>query len=129
MAMANSIETRVPFLDRRLVELAFSIPMDLKIRNGRAKYILKEAVRGVIPDEIIDRKKQGFNAPVSSWLKRDLKDYLYGLVFNSKLRGTGYFNYAYIDKLFKSHYVGKVDNAFKLWNLITLSVWYDRWFS
>ena len=129
MAMGNSIETRVPFLDKELVELAFSIPMDLKVKNGRSKHILKEAVRGTIPDEIIDRKKQGFNAPVSSWLKEELREYLYGLVFHSKLRDKGYFNYGYVDNLFKDHYSGKADNAFKLWNIITLSIWYDYWFA
>lgn len=67
MSMAASIETRVPFLDYKFVELAMSIPSDIKIKNGSLKYILKKAIRGVIPDEIIDRKKQGFGVPIYEW--------------------------------------------------------------
>ena len=67
MSMAVSLEARVPFLDHKFVELAMSIPQAVKTRNGVLKYILKKAVRGVIPDELIDRKKQGFGVPVYEW--------------------------------------------------------------
>src|SRR2546429_9396629 len=68
MAMGVSLEGRVPFLDHKFVELAMSIPAEVKVRNGTLKYILKKAVRGVIPDELIDRPKQGFGVPVYEWL-------------------------------------------------------------
>lgn len=74
MSMAASIETRVPFLDYKFVELAMSIPSDIKTKNGTLKYILKKAVRGVIPDEIIDRKKQGFGVPIYEWFFGRLGD-------------------------------------------------------
>jgi asparagine synthase (glutamine-hydrolysing) len=67
MSMGVSLEARVPFLDHKFVELAMSIPTSLKIKNGTLKYILKKAVRGIIPDELIDRRKQGFSAPVNEW--------------------------------------------------------------
>ena len=67
MSMGVSLEGRVPFLDHKLVELAMSLPEEMKTRQGILKYILKKAVRGVIPDEIIDRKKQGFGVPVYEW--------------------------------------------------------------
>src|SRR4030095_9996785 len=67
MSMGVSLEGRVPFLDHKFVELALSIPEDVKTRNGELKHVLKRAVRGVIPDELIDRPKQGFGVPVYEW--------------------------------------------------------------
>src|SRR5206468_379705 len=68
MSMGVSLEGRVPFLDHKFVEFAMSIPENMKIKNGTLKYILKKSVRGVIPDELIDRPKQGFGVPVYEWL-------------------------------------------------------------
>lgn len=127
-AMAHSIETRVPFLDHRLVELAFQIPESLKLKNGTTKYILKKAVRGIIPDEIIARKKQGFGAPVKEWLKNPaLAKEFTDIIFNSKMRGRNFLDYNEVQKLISAHQSGKADNTFRLWTLITLSLWYDRW--
>ena len=128
MAMAHSIETRVPFLDHRLVELAFQIPEALKLKHGTTKYILKQAVRGIIPDEIIDRKKQGFGAPLKEWLRspKTAKEFT-DIIFNSKIRERAFFDYDSVQKLVSEHQNGKVDNTFRIWTLITLSLWYDRW--
>ena len=76
MSMAVSLEARVPFLDHKFVELAMSIPEAVKTRNGVLKYILKKAVRGVIPDELIDRQKQGFGVPVFEWYQSQFGRYL-----------------------------------------------------
>jgi len=129
MAMANSIETRVPFLDHRIVEMAFSIPMNLKIKNNTTKYILKKAVKGIIPDEIINRKKRGFWAPISEWLRKEssISEQLFNIIRNSKIRELGIFDYNYIEQLITAHRNHRHDNSFKLWNLITLSLWYDQW--
>jgi len=129
MASAHSIETRVPFLDHRLVELAFSIPMDLKIKNKKTKYILKEAVKGIIPDEIINRKKQGFGAPTSEWMRKEspISNDLVNIIRNSKIKELNIFDYTYIEKLITDHQNNLDENSFKLWNLITLSLWYDKW--
>ncbi|MCD6568821.1 asparagine synthase (glutamine-hydrolyzing) [bacterium] len=129
MAMANSIETRVPFLDHRLVELAFSIPMKLKIKNDTTKYILKKAVKGIIPDEIINRPKKGFGAPVGEWMRddSDIKDRLFVIIRHSKIKELNIFDYNYIENLISDHCNRRTDNSFRLWNLITLSLWYDKW--
>jgi len=129
MVSISSIEARVPFLDHRLVELAFSMPMELKLKNNTTKYILKKAVEGIIPDEIIYRKKKGFGAPVSEWLKEDkeIPDKLFNITKNSKIHKLGIFNYSYINRLISDHQANRHDNSFKLWNLITLSLWYDNW--
>ncbi|MBI5412947.1 asparagine synthase (glutamine-hydrolyzing) [Candidatus Peregrinibacteria bacterium] len=127
ITMANSIESRVPFLDHRLVELAMRIPMDMKLKNGTPKYILKEAVRGIIPDEIIDRKKQGFSAPIAEWLKGPLKDELPNVIWKSKIWDAGIFKKEAVAKLINDHQSGKADLSFRIWNLITLCLWFDRW--
>lgn len=127
ITMANSIESRVPFLDHRLVELAMQIPMDLKLKNGVSKYILKEAVRGTIPNEIIDRKKQGFAAPVTEWLKTALRDELPKILWKSKIWEADLFDRKAVEKLVNDHQNGKVDASFRIWNLVTLAIWFDRW--
>ena len=129
MASAHSIETRVPFLDHRLVELAFSIPMDLKTKDNKTKYILKEAVKGIIPDGIINRKKQGFGAPTSEWMRKEspISNDLVNIIRNSKIKELNIFDYTYIEKLITDHQNTICDNSFKLWYLITLSLWYDKW--
>jgi asparagine synthase (glutamine-hydrolysing) len=130
MAMAHSIETRVPFLDKRLVELAIKIPDEMKLKNNETKYMLKKSVEGIIPDEIIYRKKQGFGAPMSEWLKNsETAKQLTDIIFNSKLKEENIINYDYVRKLIKDHQKGLVDNNFKIWNLMSLSLWYDKWFS
>jgi len=75
MSMGVSLEGRVPFLDHKFVELAMSIPANMKTRNGTLKYILKKSVKGLIPDEVIDRKKQGFGVPVYEWFFEKLGGY------------------------------------------------------
>ena len=133
MASIHSLETRVPFLDHRLVELVFSIPMELKIKNNTTKYILKKSVRDIIPEEIIYRKKKGFGAPVPEWLmdKSDIGPKLMNIIHNSKIKELDLFDYDYINQLISDHQKNRYNNAFrsafKLWNLITLSLWYDKW--
>lgn len=129
MAMAHSIETRVPFLDKRLVELAMRIPQKIKVKGNATKYILKKAVSGIIPDKIIWRKKQGFGAPIAEWLRdaEGSKNFT-DIIFKSKLRELDVLNYDYVRALISAHQSGKVDHNFRIWNLITLSLWYDYWF-
>lgn len=127
ITMANSIEARVPFLDHRLVELAMQIPMDLKLKNGVSKYILKESVRGIIPDEVIDRKKQGFAAPIAEWLKAELKKELPNILWKSKIWDANIFDRGAVERLISDHQRGRTDASFRIWNLITLALWFDRW--
>ncbi|MBI2278876.1 MAG: asparagine synthase (glutamine-hydrolyzing) [Candidatus Brennerbacteria bacterium] len=130
MTMAHSVEGRVPFLDTRLVELAFNTPQDIKLKGGTTKYVLKKAVEGIIPRETIARKKRGFGTPISEWLRTEspLSKQMENMVMASKLKNTGLLDYEQARNLFRIHRSGKPDQSFKLWNLITLSLWYDRWF-
>lgn len=134
MAMAHSLEGRVPFLDTRLVELAFNMPTEIKIKGGEPKYILKKVAEKIIPEniqrEIIWRKKQGFSNTIGEWLKPEyeISKELIGTIFNSKLRERELLNYDYVRYLVEAHQTNKADHNFRLWNLITLSLWYDEWF-
>src|SRR6185503_2524908 len=93
MTMAHSIEARVPLLDHKLIEFVQTIPASLKLRSGTTKHILKRAMRGLIPDEIIDRPKQGFGVPVNKWFNHELRDMLQDTLSDSKTRQRGYFSH------------------------------------
>jgi asparagine synthase (glutamine-hydrolysing) len=127
IAMSVSLEARVPFLDHKLIEFTMDIPQKFKIRNDEAKYLFKKAVRGIVPDEIIDRKKMGFNAPMAEWLKGDFGKKVQNSLFSSKLMDKGYFNKKYIEQLFSDHFIGRKDNSLYLWTLFNLTAWYDYW--
>jgi asparagine synthase (glutamine-hydrolysing) len=117
MSMGVSLEGRVPFLDHKFVELAMSIPESVKTRNGTLKYILKKAVRGTIPDAVIDRPKQGFSVPVYEWFFERL-----GAVARQELESfcteTDYLNISEVRRLFERH------DAEKIWYLLNFALWW-----
>jgi asparagine synthase (glutamine-hydrolysing) len=127
MTMAASVEGRDPFLDHRLVEYAMSIPSNLKIHNGVTKYILKKAVEGLIPDDIIHRKKQGFAAPVNEWLRTDWKGFLEQRLSGSPLLKLGIFRQEFIQETISRHVNQKQQAGGQLWTLLNLFLWYDHW--
>lgn len=127
MTMAHSIEARVPFLDHRLVEAAFVMPEAWKLEGGRAKSLLKDAVRGLIPDRVIDRPKVGFGAPVAYWLKGELGRRVEYEICQCALFRSGWFNDGYIRNLFEAHRSGRGNHGASLWALYNLASWYDRW--
>lgn len=129
IGMAHSIEARVPFLDHRLIEFTMSIKPEIKAPDRKTtKHILKNAVKGIIPDEIIHRKKQGFWAPVTEWLRNQWYDYSVSVINNSELLKDDLFNKDYIDFLIKQHKNEKQNNGTKIFMLIELALWYDRFF-
>ncbi|MFL6273864.1 MAG: asparagine synthase (glutamine-hydrolyzing) [Blastocatellia bacterium] len=127
MTMATSVEARVPFLDHKLVEFAMSLPRHLKLRNGETKYILKRALKGVIPDRVIQRRKQGFGAPINQWMLDRMGNFVEHTLFTSPLRKRGLFDYDFIARLLAEHRSGRVNYSFFLWSLLNLSLWYERW--
>jgi len=129
MSMAVSIEARVPFLDHRLVEFAIQIPESLKIKHGVPKYILKKAAEGIIPNNIIYRRKQGFAAPAIEWLRNGkLSPIAEDLVLSSGLIKENLFRKKFIKRLFEEHRSGKANRGQQLWSLLVVSLWYDRFF-
>jgi asparagine synthase (glutamine-hydrolysing) len=127
IGMSTSIEARVPFLDHHLVEFTSGIPMSHKVRNGSAKHLLKKAVRGWIPDAIIDRKKMGFGAPMSEWLRGDFGVRVEQRMMSSKLFDRGWLNRDYVQSLCRTHRAGKGDSSLFIWTLFNLTGWYDYW--
>jgi len=126
MSMANSLEARVPFLDRKLVELAFSIPSKFKLMGRKKKYILKKAMDGIIPPEILYRKKEGFSIPAAKWLKNELRDFAREILSPSKVKATGILNPDYTEQVWKDHQEGKAENSRQLWGLIMFMLWFGN---
>jgi len=127
MTMANSVEARVPFLDADLVEFALALPPEMKVRNGTGKYLLKRAVSGLLPAEIVNRPKQGFSAPVSEWFRDELGERARREIRQSSLAERGLLDYEAIDDLWRAHRAGRGDWAFQLWNIYNVSAWHDYW--
>jgi asparagine synthase (glutamine-hydrolysing) len=128
MSMANSIETRVPFLDEDLVRFALTIPSALKGKEGKPKYILKKAAEGIIPDEIIYRKKWGFCGSATNMVTDKLATYAQGIIMENPLMKE-LFHREYLFDVFRKHRTQKRFNSFKIWNLLNLALWYDCWFN
>ncbi|KZB51836.1 hypothetical protein TH44_02495 [Thalassospira xiamenensis] len=127
ITMSESLEARVPFLDHDLVEFTMDIPEVWKTRNGEPKYLLKKAVEGLIPDDIIYRKKMGFGAPMAEWLRGDFGREAERRVMSSRLLTRGHFDISYIQRLFDDHRSQRADYSLYIWTLFNLTSWYDYW--
>ncbi|MEX2553050.1 MAG: asparagine synthase (glutamine-hydrolyzing) [Actinomycetota bacterium] len=126
MTMANSIEGRVPFLDHRLVEFAFTLPGTLKVGPKHGKMILRDAVRGIIPDWMIYRPKHGFNVPLNEWFRGSLRDTAQEALLGPTLGDTGLFHRPALKALLAAHNELTVNVARPLWQLVCLSHWFAR---
>lgn len=127
MTMATSVEARVPFLDHHLVEFAMALPPSMKVRNGTGKFLLKKAVDGIVPHEIVYRKKQGFGAPVSEWFRGELGARAREETQRSTLRELGLLDYEQLDSMWQSHRDGEVNWGQHLWVIYNVSAWHDYW--
>ncbi|HIC55875.1 MAG TPA: asparagine synthase (glutamine-hydrolyzing) [Acidobacteria bacterium] len=123
MSMATSLETRAPFLDVNLMELAYSIPSELKIRNGERKYILKQALRDVLPTGILRRPKEGFSIPMKNWLRGDLAPIMRDLLAPERIGQRGWFSPVAVTRLIDSHLSGRDNHAHVLFSLMVLERW------
>jgi len=123
MSMAHSLECRVPLLDERLVELARTLPARMRVRGDRTRYLIKKALRGVLPDEILDRRKRGFGAPVGAWLKAELEPLVGHLLSGARIRERGLFEPDAIETLVREHRENRADHTDHLFALITLEIW------
>ncbi|MGB9772150.1 MAG: asparagine synthase (glutamine-hydrolyzing) [Candidatus Kapaibacteriota bacterium] len=128
MGMANSIEARVPFLDYRIIEFSMSLPEKIKVPDRKTtKYLLKKAIEGILPPEIIHRKKQGFWAPINEWLRKEWFDFAYARINNSNLFKY-IFNNDYLNFILQQHRKGKGKYGFRIFTLLNLALWYERYF-
>ncbi|MCU0289283.1 MAG: asparagine synthase C-terminal domain-containing protein, partial [Acidobacteria bacterium] len=126
MSMAASLEVRVPLLDTKIVEFAFSLPPELKVRGTVTKWFFKKAMAGILPDEIINRRKEGFSIPIKNWLRTELKDLMMEYLSQKRLNETGLFNSSYIRQMISEHINGECDHSHRLWALINFNLWRER---
>ena len=122
--MAHGLEGRSPFLDRRVMEFAASLPSHLKLRNGNKKFILKKAVAGLVPREILERPKMGFGVPLESWFRRELKDLAFDVLLSTRAAGRGYFRQPVVRRMLERHVSGIESAHYQLWNLLMLELWH-----
>jgi asparagine synthase (glutamine-hydrolysing) len=123
MSMATSLETRAPFLDVDVMALAFSMPGDLKIRDGERKWILKRAMRGVLPDRVLTRKKEGFSIPMKNWLRRELQPLMRSLLSPERIADRGLFDCDEISRMVETHVAGRENHAHTLFPLMVFERW------
>ncbi len=132
-SMANSLETRAPLLDSRVVDLALSLPVNYKLRPlslpyvYETKYIFKKLMQDKIPNNIVWRKKKGFGVPMAEWLNGPLKELIDDKLSRKKIEEQALFDYNYIVKLIKEHRLKKKDNRKPIWTLLMFQIWYDKW--
>lgn len=125
-SMANSLEVRSPFLDHKLMEFAAKLPPEYKMRRTVKKYILKKAVKDLIPQKNIDRRKMGFAVPVGKWLRGELKDFLRETLLSKTSLRRGYFKPPVIKTMVEQHISMRKDYSFQLWALLMLELWHRK---
>ena len=123
-AMQYSLETRVPFLDHRLVEFALKIPFELKIRR-KSKWILREVLKKRVPENLFNRPKMGFGVPMDVWLKGSLREWASDMLSMEKVKSEGILNPSIVQKTWTDFVGGSSTNSEKVWNLLMFQVWND----
>jgi asparagine synthase (glutamine-hydrolysing) len=127
MSMAASIESRVPFLDHRLVEFAATMPVEWKLRGWTTKRVLREAARDLLPRSILERPKMGFPVPFGQWARGPWQGVLRDVLLDRRARERGLFDGAAVARLLADHASGRADGADALWSLLNLELWYRTW--
>ena len=125
--MAASLEVRVPFLNRAVVDFATSLPLELKLKGLTGKYLLRRAMASRLPREIVERKKQGFAMPVAHWLTSELRDLALDMLSSSRLDRQGLFDSAYVRGLIEDHLSHRKDNRKLIWTLLVFQLWHARY--
>ena len=124
-AMSVSLETRMPFLDHRVMEFAWRLPMSMKILNGQSKYVLRQVLYKHVPRELIERPKMGFSVPLDSWLRGPLRDWAEALLDGSRIKEEGFFDPAPIRKKWLEHLSGRYNWQHQLWVILMFQAWLD----
>lgn len=127
MSMAVSLEARVPFLDKEMVELAVAVPDRLKLRGGVSKWILKRVAERYVPPAIVHRPKEGFSAPLRNWISGAYRGLMGELLCEKRIRQEGLFNWAEIERMRDAHLAGRRNFSHQLWAVMMFQAWQDRW--
>jgi asparagine synthase (glutamine-hydrolysing) len=126
-AMSVSLETRVPLLDHRVVELAWRLPLRMKLRGGQGKWLLRRVLDQYVPRALVERPKQGFAIPLESWLRGPLRDWAEALLDESRLRREGFLDHAAVRRRWDEHLSGARNWQYHLWIVLMFQAWLDRW--
>ena len=125
-AMGVSLETRIPFLDYRVAELAWRLPLDTKINNGETKWPIRQVLYKYVPKVLIERPKAGFAIPVGQWIRGPLREWAADLLNEERIRREGYFNPELVQQLWQQHLSGKYDWTPRLWAILMFQAWLDK---
>ncbi|MBI5709824.1 MAG: asparagine synthase (glutamine-hydrolyzing) [Candidatus Eisenbacteria bacterium] len=125
--MAHSVESRAPFLRQRLVEFALALPDSAKLRGGAGKWALKQAAKGLLPDSILARRKQGFSPPFSAWARGPLRALVSERLSPGRIRRAGVLDPATTERVLDDHVSGRAERGRTLWALLSLQMWAERW--
>jgi asparagine synthase (glutamine-hydrolysing) len=126
MSMAASIEARVPLLDHRIVEFALSLPPHSKLRRGRTKLVLRQAMRGRLPEVVLNRPKQGFSIPLKHWLHGSLQPMMTDLLSSGCVQRRGYFEPETVNRWVSEHLQGRANHSHRLWALMVFEIWHRQ---
>jgi asparagine synthase (glutamine-hydrolysing) len=126
LSMAHSVEVRPPFLDHRLVEFVATLPGTMKIKRGLVKYLLKEAVRDLLPGDLLNRPKEGFIMPINEWMLQPLRGFVEATLSPTQLARHGLLDAVAVGQMLQDHYGGRASHGNRLWNLLMLQLWWNR---
>jgi len=122
-SMAVALETRVPFLDHRVAEVAARIPLSLKVQDGRGKHILRQLLYGMVPRTLVERPKAGFSIPVGEWIKGPLRPWAEDLLDPATMRADGWFDPAIVQRRWREHLSGRRNSTTALWAILMFQAW------
>lgn len=126
-SMAVNLESRAPYLDHKVIEFAWRLPLSMKLRNRQGKHILRNILYRHVPQELVDRPKTGFGVPIDTWLRGPLKEWAESLLNPNRLKQQGLFHSQMIGRQWADHISGKRDNQYRIWNMLMFQAWMDRW--
>ncbi len=126
-SMATSLETRVPFLDRRILDFAWSLPLTAKLRDGQTKWLLRKVLERHVPAALVERPKMGFGLPIGPWLRGELRPWAEHLLDERRLHAQGLLDPLPIRRAWDLHRSGRRDLGYELWDVLVLQAWIDRW--
>ncbi len=128
MSMAASLESRVPFLDHKLVEFTSSLPERLKLRGWTTKYVLRKSMKDVLPEAILSRPKMGFPVPIGAWFRGEYSSVIDEYVLSERALARGLFEPDFVRSLVKRHQTGGENHSERLWALVNFEIWQRQWF-
>jgi len=127
MTMAASLEARMPFMDHELAAFVSSLPDHYRVRGWRTKWILREAMKRLLPSSILERQKVGFRVPVNEWFRGPMRDYLYAHLLGDDSRTRDYYRRDVLERVLKEHVDGRQNHEKLLWSLLNLEIWHRQY--